>query len=166
MVLFEEVSMCIIASVNPLWVIVSECKRIKWQLCDYWSNTLFRWHFLLCIRVQRTSRPQSTDIPRVPQCLSPRPNWDPPPPLPQASVSPGTKGGGGTLPCEWGGGGGGQFGRLEKKSSTLSTLCSRLYCKSSCLIFLLFTVDHMVLLPDFILYAMKTKSPHIPRDIE
>jgi hypothetical protein len=26
---------------------------------------------------------------RVPQCLSPRRNWDPPPPLPQASVSPG-----------------------------------------------------------------------------
>jgi hypothetical protein len=31
---------------------------------------------------------QSTYIPRVPQCLSPRPNWDPPPPLPQESVSP------------------------------------------------------------------------------
>ncbi len=34
--------------------------------------------------------PESTYIPRVPQCLSPRPNWDPPPPptpLPQASVS-------------------------------------------------------------------------------
>ncbi len=40
---------------------------------------------------------QSTYIPRVPQCLSPRPNWDSPSPLPPASVSPpssGTKGGG------------------------------------------------------------------------
>jgi hypothetical protein len=27
-------------------------------------------------------------IPRVPQCLSPRLNWDSPPPLPQASVLP------------------------------------------------------------------------------
>jgi len=29
---------------------------------------------------------QSTHIPREPQCLSPRPNWDSPPPLPQANV--------------------------------------------------------------------------------
>ncbi len=38
--------------------------------------------------------PHSTNtyIPRVPQCLSPRPNWDPPHPLPSAGVSPpGTK---------------------------------------------------------------------------
>ncbi len=34
--------------------------------------------------------------PRVPQCLSPRQNWDPPPPLSQACVSPPEpKGGGG-----------------------------------------------------------------------
>ncbi len=32
--------------------------------------------------------PQSTYMPRVPQCLSPSPNRDPPPLLPQASVSP------------------------------------------------------------------------------
>ncbi len=39
-------------------------------------------------------RPQSTFIPRIPQCLSPRLNWDPPTPLPQANVlPPGTKGG-------------------------------------------------------------------------
>jgi hypothetical protein len=37
---------------------------------------------------------RSTYIPRVPHCLSPRWNWDPPPPLPQASVLPsGAKGG-------------------------------------------------------------------------
>jgi hypothetical protein len=36
---------------------------------------------------------QCTYIPKVPQCLSPRWNWDPPPPLPQVSVPPppGTK---------------------------------------------------------------------------
>ncbi len=37
------------------------------------------------------------------QCLSPCPNWDPPPPLFLASVSPfGTQGGGDTLACRCG----------------------------------------------------------------
>ncbi len=37
-----------------------------------------------------------TNISRVPECLSPRPNWDSPPPLLLASVPPlGTRGGGG-----------------------------------------------------------------------
>ncbi len=63
-------------------------------------------------------------IPRVPQCLSPRRNWDPPPPspLPQASVYPyETEGGGKHSPA---GEGVGEFqcGWLEKKPSTLSTL--------------------------------------------
>ncbi len=48
--------------------------------------------------------PQSTYMPRVPQCMSPRPNWDPPTPLPQASLPPGTKGGD-TLTSRSGGGG-------------------------------------------------------------
>ncbi len=48
---------------------------------------------------------KGTYISRVPQCLSPRPNWDPPPPLPPASVSP-LESGGETLACGWGGGGG------------------------------------------------------------
>ncbi len=34
-------------------------------------------------------------ITRVPQCLSPRRSWDPPPPLPQASVYPSESMGGG-----------------------------------------------------------------------
>jgi hypothetical protein len=71
---------------------------------------------------------QSTYINREVQCLSPRLNWDPPTPSPPASVfspPPGTKGGGDTLACGWGGGGS-QFGRLERKPSTLSTLwCTR-----------------------------------------
>jgi len=59
--------------------------------------------------------PQRTST--LPQCLSP---WDPPPPLPQASVPPyprGCKRGGDTHSpaCEGG-------GRVEKKLSTLSTL--------------------------------------------
>ncbi len=49
----------------------------------------------------------STHIPGVPQWLSPRWNWDSPPPIPQANVlPPGPKGGEGyTLACKWGGGG-------------------------------------------------------------
>ncbi len=54
---------------------------------------------------------------------SPRPNWDPLPPLPQARVSPRTKGGGVTLACGWGSGGKAQLGRLKKRPSTLSTQC-------------------------------------------
>jgi hypothetical protein len=44
---------------------------------------------------------QCTYIPRLPQCLSPRLNRDPPPPLPQASVSlpPEPNGGGDILAC-------------------------------------------------------------------
>ena len=37
-------------------------------------------------RFSRLAVPQSTYIPREPQCLSPRPNWDSPPPLPQVNV--------------------------------------------------------------------------------
>jgi hypothetical protein len=37
-------------------------------------------------RFLRLAVTQSTHIPREPQCLSPRPNWDSPPPLPQANV--------------------------------------------------------------------------------
>ncbi len=48
---------------------------------------------------------------RVPQCLSPRPNWDP----------WNQRGGGYTFACVWGLGES-QFRRLEKKLSTLSTL--------------------------------------------
>ena len=58
-------------------------------------------------RFSRLAVPQSTYIPREPQCLSPRPNWDSPPPLLQAIWR----------------GGGSQFGRLEKRLSTLSILC-------------------------------------------
>ncbi len=62
---------------------------------------------------------QSKYVPRVAQCLFPRPNWDPP--LPQASVYP-------PPPPPRGHtrllvkGGGSKFGRLEKKPSSLSTV--------------------------------------------
>jgi hypothetical protein len=64
----------------------------------------------------------STNISRVPQCLSPRPNWVPPPTLPQAGRPfSGTKGGGGhTHPRMRGEGS--QFERVEKRPSTLRTL--------------------------------------------
>ncbi len=64
-------------------------------------------------------------ISRVSQCLSPRPNWDPPPPLPQASVSAlGPKGD--TLACGWGGREGSNSDDWRKSLSkpiALSTLC-------------------------------------------
>jgi hypothetical protein len=66
-------------------------------------------------------KPQSTFILRVPQCQSPRPNWDLPFLLPQAgeSPTPGPLGrgvrGNDTLACE-SGSGGFQFGRLEVKA--------------------------------------------------
>ncbi len=65
---------------------------------------------------------------RVPQCPSSRPSWDPPPPLPKASVPhPVTKGGGDTrLRVRGWGGRGFQVGRLKKKPSTLSTLIKKI----------------------------------------
>ncbi len=61
-----------------------------------------------------------------PQCVSPRQNWDPPTPLPQASVTselpPESKGGGTHSPAGEGVGES-QFRRLEKMLSTLPTVC-------------------------------------------
>ncbi len=57
---------------------------------------------------------------RVPQCLSPRPNWDPHPLSRKECVPPWNQSGG-RLACGWGGGGA-NCARLEKKPSTLSTL--------------------------------------------
>ncbi len=66
------------------------------------------------------TEPQSTYtyIPRVPKCLSPRPNWDPPPPDPQASVFPPEPNKGGHT-REWGGGGGGLSSDDRRKSLAL-----------------------------------------------
>jgi hypothetical protein len=57
-------------------------------------------------------------IHRVPQCMSPRRNGDPPLPLPKEPKGVG----GGTLAYGWGCGES-QFQWLEKKLTTLSTLC-------------------------------------------
>ncbi len=68
----------------------------------------------------------STCIHRVPKCMPRRRNWFPPPP-PKVSLSPplDPKGGGGTtLSCRWGGGGT-QFGRLDRRLGTLYTLWPR-----------------------------------------
>jgi hypothetical protein len=89
---------------------------IKWKRA-FWACFLKNWSLLLQVNFccfsshymrdghwrQSTSDrggfhgeyARSTYIPRVPKCLSPRPNWDPPPPLPQR---------GDTLSCGWGGG--------------------------------------------------------------
>ncbi len=71
------------------------------------------------------STSQSTYLPRVPPCLSLRRNWTPPPsPLQQASVYPSLPpepNVGGTRSPAGEGVGESQFGRLEKKFSTLCT---------------------------------------------
>jgi hypothetical protein len=66
-------------------------------------------------------RPQSTYIPRVPQYLFPRPNWDLPNPFPASECVPPPEPGGERHTCLRGRGS--QFGRMEKKKpSTLSVL--------------------------------------------
>ncbi len=94
--------------------------------CSFWSSSVGKEVILLTYTVIILhSHFQSTHIPWVPQCLSPRPNWDPPLPLPQAIVPSRNQTGGGThSPAGEGVKGGSQFGRLEKKPSTLPTLCS------------------------------------------
>ncbi len=57
-------------------------------------------------------------------CLSSRPNWDIPPPLPQASVSPGTKEEGTHSPAGKGVGPGGPNADAWRKSLTLCLLCA------------------------------------------
>ncbi len=70
-------------------------------------------------------RGHKVHIPRVPQFLS-RPNWNSPPPLPLARVPPPPEPKGeGTHSSAGEGVGGSQFGQLEKKPSTLSTLLVR-----------------------------------------
>ncbi len=62
-------------------------------------------------------------IPRVPECLSLRPNWLPPPPLPQMSVSRPMEPKEGQHSLAGEVAGGANFGRLERKPGTLSTRC-------------------------------------------
>jgi hypothetical protein len=66
----------------------------------------------------------------VPQCLSPRWNWDKSTPFPASECAPPppTKGGGHTR-FRMREVGGSQFGRHEKKLSTLSTLCFNLFTR-------------------------------------
>jgi hypothetical protein len=62
---------------------------------------------------------------RVPQCMSPRRNWDPPTPSPasQCAPPPEPKGGAGGRTLAGERVGESQFQRLEKRLSTLSNLC-------------------------------------------
>ncbi len=72
-----------------------------------------------------TLNPQSTHIYRVPQCMSLRRNWDSPTPslASEYATPPEPKGGGEAYSPAGGGVGESQFRRLEKKLSTLPTLC-------------------------------------------
>ena len=67
---------------------------------------------------------QSTYLYRVPQCMSPRRNWDSPTPFlaREWALPPVTKGGEAYSPAGEGLGKS-QFRRLEKRLSTLPTLC-------------------------------------------
>ncbi len=71
-----------------------------------------------------TKFPESTYIPRVPQCMSPCPNLDPPTPSPPSECVPsnGTKRGETPSPADEGVGES-QFGRLEKTPIKLCLLC-------------------------------------------
>ncbi len=69
----------------------------------------------------------------TPLCMSPRRNWDFPNPSPPSehALPPGPKGGGAHSPASKGMGES-QFRRLEKKLSTLPTLCSEGTKKGDC----------------------------------
>jgi hypothetical protein len=91
-------------------------KATERKICGKSQDKFFR-NKLSTAKIPRLVFFQSTYIPRVPQCLSPRPNWDPPLPLQQASVPPpprNQRGGGYTLACVRGSGGEAQFGRIKK----------------------------------------------------
>ncbi len=80
---------------------------------------------IMCISSERPWMRAKRDytIRRIPQCLSPRPNWVRPSPFPQGNEPPPPRDQrGATLACGWGGGRA-QFGRLEGKPRTLSILC-------------------------------------------
>ncbi len=86
------------ATCNPSTLIIYHSDReTGYRLTLTVTNTV---HTLQYVYKQK-----STYTPAVPQCLSRRPNWDPPPPSPEASVPPRKQGGRDTLACGWGGGG-------------------------------------------------------------
>jgi hypothetical protein len=88
------------------------------------NNVIFRCKENL----QNHNTKYCTYMTRVPQCLSPRPNWDSPTPsLASECVPPPEQKGGGTHSHADEGLGESQFGRLEKKPRTLSTLCTRTF---------------------------------------
>jgi hypothetical protein len=84
-----------------------------------------RWYSSYSIITLRTE-PMRHKVPRMPQqCLSPHPNWDPPPFLIviRNYVPPSEPKEEGTHSPAGEGAGWSQFGRLEKKPITQSTLC-------------------------------------------
>jgi hypothetical protein len=85
---------------------------------------------MLHLRKARINSQRNYRIRRVPVCRSPRRNWVPPPPLPQASVlPPWTKGGRGEQHSLAGEGVGGPNSDDWLESVALSILCGQISCK-------------------------------------
>ncbi len=101
-------------------------KSPQWLKNSYWYSVTALTEDVLKAHLRC---PQSTFIHRIPQYIFPRRNWDPPHPLSHKWVcpSPRNQTGGGAHSPAGEGVGESQFLRLEKKLSTLSTLC---YCPS------------------------------------
>jgi len=75
----------------PALIPLSHYELVKEIDTSYHKIQFHNWVYI------RTLTPQSTNIPRVPQCLSPWRNWDPPPHLLSRKWV------GNTLACGWGG---------------------------------------------------------------
>jgi hypothetical protein len=91
------------------------------------SNMVSIWTVLYIFVYNRACASSQSTYIRVPQCLSPRPNWDPPPPLPQESVSPRDQRGGHHSPAGEEVGGGGPKLDDWRKSLALCLICGESY---------------------------------------
>ncbi len=97
----------------------------------FWISLYMRNFFLNCAPPQTAPllfTQQSTYKPRVPQCLSLRQNWDPPPPCPEGIPPPPPRRRGGKRACGWGGEGRGVGPNSDdwRKSIALCLLCGSL----------------------------------------
>jgi hypothetical protein len=101
-------------------LVVDGCRNEGWVILH---SFCVQYSLLFCIIFLDGCQTQSTYIYRIPQCISPRWNWDNPTPSPRRRVcTPPLVPGGGAQSPAGEGLGESQFRRLEKKLSTLPTL--------------------------------------------